>query len=62
MNQPTAKPTRKVTAAFIGALLVAVATAIVQGGTGVNLPPYVVALAGLVLTVVPAYLTAEKQA
>lgn len=62
MDQPTPKPTDKVTAGGIGGLVVLVITGIIRAVSEVEPPQEVVAAAALLITFVFSYFTPERSA
>lgn len=60
IDQPTARPTRKVTIAAVVGVVVSVAAAIVAGAESVPVPAWLLGPATAIATVGAAYLARER--
>ena len=60
MNQPTAAPTRKVTAGALAAALTTILVWVLSEFAGVELPPEVAAAVTSILTLGAAYIVPER--
>ena len=61
ISQPTAKPTRKVTAAGIGGAIATIAIWVAQEFGGITVPPFVGTAAGGLLAAVFGYFARERK-